>query len=158
MYNHEPPDYLCPFCTVASGQKDESVLTVPDDVVLRTNFVVGFISSHWWPRNPGHVILIPWDHYENIFDLPDHYGAKIYHASRRIAIAMKNVYGCDGISTRQHNEPAGNQEVWHYHQHLFPRYTADELYTRTAERFLTTPTQRQPYAQKLRSALADSTP
>lgn len=154
MYNHAPPNYLCPFCTVASGQEHETVYTVASDIVLRTNLVVGFISSHWWPRNPGHVILIPWDHYENIYDLPDEYGTEIFRASRRIALAMKAAYGCDGVSTRQHNEPAGYQDVWHFHQHVFPRYTGDELYTRSAERFLTTPSKRRPYADRLRSALA----
>ena len=66
---------------------------------------------------------------------------------------MKTAYGCEGISTRQHNEPAGMQEVWHFHLHVFPRYLDDGLYARTAERFLTTPSQRLPYAEKLRAEL-----
>lgn len=154
VYNHEPPDYSCPFCAVAAGQETESVYTVAGDVVLRNELVIGFVSSHWWPCNPGHAILIPSDHYENIYDLPDSYGAGIFQASRRIALAMKTAYGCDGVSTRQHNEPAGYQDVWHFHLHVFPRYTGDQLYTRTAERYLTTPSQRRPYAEKLRTALA----
>jgi histidine triad (HIT) family protein len=59
VYNHEPPDYICPFCKVAAGLEDEASYTVASDIVLRTNLVIGFISSHWWPCNPGHVILIP---------------------------------------------------------------------------------------------------
>ena len=155
MYNHEPPDYNCPFCKVAAGLEDEASYTVASDIVLRTNLVIGFISSHWWPCNPGHLILIPWDHYENIYDLPETCGTEIYRASREIALAMKTAYGCEGTSTRQHNEPAGMQEVWHFHQHVFPRYLDDGLYARTPERFLTTPSQRQPYAEKLRTALSD---
>ena len=157
VYNHEPDDYSCPFCAVAAGHESGSVYTVAEDVVLRGELVVGCISSHWWPRNPGHVILIPWDHFENIYDLPDEYGAEIFKASRRIALAMKSAYGCEGVSTRQHNEPAGYQEVWHFHQHVFPRYRGDDLYTRTAERFITTPSQRSPYAEKLKGALANLT-
>ena len=41
---------------------------------------------------------------------------------------MTAVYDCDGVSTRQHNEPAGNQGVWQYHQHVFPRNKGDKLY------------------------------
>lgn len=155
MYNHAPPGYCCPFCAITAGVENESSYTVAGDVVLRTGLVIGFISSHWWPRNPGHVILIPCEHYENIYDLPDNYGAEIFQASRRIALAMKSAYGCDGTSTRQHNEPDGMQEVWHFHQHIFPRYTGDDLYASTAERFRTTPSQRRPFAEKLRAALAD---
>ena len=84
VYNHEPPDYICPFCKVVAGLEDEASYTVASDIVLRTNLVIGFISWHWWPRNPGHVILIPWDHYENIYDLPETCGTEIYRASREI--------------------------------------------------------------------------
>ncbi len=34
--------------------------------------------------------------------------AKVHRAARLIAFAMENTYGRDGISTRQHNEPADN--------------------------------------------------
>jgi histidine triad (HIT) family protein len=41
---------------------------------------------------------------------------------------MKSSWECDGVSIRQHNEPAGNQDTWHYHMHVTPRFHADELY------------------------------
>ena len=69
--------------------------------------------------------------------------------SRRIAIALKRSYACDGVSTRQHNEPVGYQEVWHYHVHVFPRYEGDNLYG--SPRRNSTPEERQPYAASLRA-------
>ena len=95
MYNHAPPDYRCPFCPVAAGLEVEYCYTNADDVVLRTAQVTGFISSHWWPRIQGHVILIPNAHHESIYDLPDDYGAAIFKASRLVALALKTAYGCD---------------------------------------------------------------
>jgi histidine triad (HIT) family protein len=151
MHNHAPDDYACPFCTIAAGRFDS--LTQPGDLVLRTEHVTAFIAAHWWVANAGHVLVIPNAHYENLYDLPDEIGGQIHAAARRIAIALKQVYGCDGVSTRQHNEPAGNQDVWHYHLHVFPRYAGDELYLRTYEHRLTTPEERAPYAAKLRAAL-----
>lgn len=65
-----------------------------------------------------------------------------------MAMALKGAYACDGISTRQHNEPAGNQVVWHYHLHVFPRYNNDRLYTSTG--YYTEPEERVPYAARLR--------
>jgi hypothetical protein len=44
------------------------------------------------------------------------------------------VFGCEGISTRQHDEPAGNQDIWLVHRHVFPRGTVDRPYERHAER------------------------
>ncbi len=153
MYSHAPPGYLCPFCAIVAGEEADYCYTKQADVVLRTEHVTGFISSHWWPRNPGHVILVPNAHHDNIYERPVELGASLFEASRCIALAIKAAYGCDGISTRQHNEPAGNQDVWHFHLHVFPRYADDGLYIRTAERFLTTPTLRLPHAEKLKSAL-----
>jgi histidine triad (HIT) family protein len=42
---------------------------------------------------------------------------------------MKIIYQCDGVSTRQHNEPAGNQDVWHYHVHVTARFSDDNFYS-----------------------------
>jgi histidine triad (HIT) family protein len=151
MYNHAPGNYDCPFCRVAKNDfSSPFVYTNTDDVILQTQLATAFLSSHWWPNNPGHVLVIPNKHFENIYDLPLEYVADIHKVAQQIALAFKQVYKCDGVSTRQHNEPAGNQEVWHYHLHVFPRYQNDELYTLFWKRELTTPEQRLPYAQKLR--------
>jgi histidine triad (HIT) family protein len=79
--------------------------------------------------------------------------ASVYSTVRRVAIALKNAYECDGTSTRQHNEPGGNQDVWHLHVHVFPRYLGDRLYERSEEMRWATPAERAPYAAKLRAAL-----
>ena len=70
------------------------------------------------------------------------------------AVAMRAAYGCNGISTRQHNEPAGGQDAWHYHFHVFPRYHDDDLYgSKPLPRFATGE-QRWPHVEKLRARLS----
>jgi len=81
--------------------------------------------------------------------LPVEYAGEIHRAAQQVALAMKGMYGCDGISTRQHNEPAGNQDVWHYHLHVYPRYANDQLYLTKGYR--SDPEERSFYAEKLRS-------
>ena len=149
MYHHAPDGYRCPFCCVAAQQVDPAIETCPDDIVAASDQVTAFISSHWWPHNPGHVIIIPNQHYENIYDLPLTTALAIHALAREIALAMKHHYHCPGISTRQHNEPAGNQDVWHYHLHVFPRYHNDQLYL--LQRRRTGREESQPYALQLRS-------
>ena len=73
-------------------------------------------------------LIIPNQHFENIYDLPASLAGEIHRVARDIALALKATYACDGVSTRQHNELAGNQHVWHYHLHVFPRYGNDNLY------------------------------
>ena len=151
MYNHAPKNYICPFCLLIQGTENKDVLSVQNDVIYHTNAVTAFIGSHQWPNNHGNVIIVPNEHYENIFDLPLRYAQDIHRLAKSLAFVMKTVYACDGISTRQHNEPAGNQDVWHYHLHITPRYKNDNFYG--AQRELMPVEKRAKHAEILRVAL-----
>jgi histidine triad (HIT) family protein len=152
MYNHAPDGYDCPFCRLASGL--ETSISTQEDVIYRDEHVTAFMCAGWWPNNKGHVLIVPNSHYENIYDLPPELGTPIQRIAQRVAIAFRELYECDGVSTRQHNEPAGNQDVWHYHLHVFPRYEGDLLYI--SRRVSSTQEERAPYAAKLRAWLADN--
>jgi histidine triad (HIT) family protein len=69
--------------------------------------------------------MIPNQHAENIFDLPKDLAGKNYQVAPIIALGMKAIDSCDRISTRQPNESVGNQDAWHDHRHIFPRYIDD---------------------------------
>lgn len=146
-----PVDYDCPFCKVATGEGDAK--TLPSDIVYHDEHTTAFISPKWWPNNPGYAIIIPNQHYQDIFDLPAEVAAHIHRTAQKIAEAYVELYQCDGVSTRQHNGMYPLQEVLHYHFHLFPRYHNDQLYSLDDQFFRTTPEQRSPYAQKLRTFL-----
>lgn len=151
MYNHAPANYDCPFCKIAQGFDIEAPWTNQQDVVYRDTHVTAFISAAWWDKSAAHVLIIPNVHYENIYDLPIELATEIQRTAQKVALAFKEVYNCAGTSTRQHNEPAGYQEVWHYHFHVFPRYPDDNLYGEP--RRITQPQERLPYAAKLRAYL-----
>jgi histidine triad (HIT) family protein len=119
---HEPDGYECPFCRIAGGTH------LQERVVHRTADVMVLVNIKWWPNNRGGLLVVPVDHHENVFDLPPDLGMPIQWAIKQSAAALKSAFGCDGVSTRQHNEPAGNQDVWHHHTHVFPRYLGDRLY------------------------------
>lgn len=119
--------------------------------MLRTDHTTAFVNARWWPSNAGHVLVVPNVHVENIYEVSPELAGHVHEAARRVALALKSTYKCDGVSTRQHNEPAGDQEVWHYHVHVFPRYSGDDLYGRNAEHRYTTPEERAPYAARLRA-------
>jgi histidine triad (HIT) family protein len=156
MYNHAPDRYVCPFCSLIQGIRDERIYSVHSDIVYHDEVVAAFISSHQWPNNPGNVIVIPIAHYENLYNLPVECAVDIHRVVKSIALAMKAVYQCDGISIRQHNEPAGNQDVWHYHVHVTPRYNNDEFYTSMMHRALMPVEERAKHAEKLRDYLLNT--
>ena len=148
LYNHAPEGYVCPFCLIAEGVENEHVQTKQDDIIYKDKYITAFISAGCWKNNKGHVLIIPNQHYENIYDIPALLSARIHIFEKEVAIALKKVYKCDGVSSRQHNEPSGSQDVWHYHLHVFPRYANDNLYKTDREPL--TPHERAIYANKLR--------
>jgi histidine triad (HIT) family protein len=149
---HEPTGYVCPFCRLLHGVDTER--NRGDDIVWQDESTTALISPKWWSRNPGHAIVIPNAHVENLYEIDEELLGRVYGTVRRVAGALKETYDCSGTSTRQHNEPDGNQDVWHLHVHVFPRYAGDELYERHTEIRWATPAERAPFAARLRGARA----
>jgi len=153
MHNHAPKDYICPVCLGVRGVMSDKTLLLPQDVVYKDDLVTAFINSFWMKKNPGHVIVVPNEHFENIYDLPDELGIHIHKIARKIAIAMKQSYGCDGITTVQNNEPAGGQHAFHYHFRIFPRYDGDALHANMEDKQFADPAARKSFADKLSKLL-----
>ena len=151
MYNHAPPTYICPFCLIVQGVENAHVRTVQSDIIFKNEWVTAIVASHQWPTNPVNTLVMPNAHFENLYDLPSCYAVPIYSAAQQLALALKHVYHCDGVSTRQHNEPAGNQEVWHYHLHVTARYVDDNFYAIYTQEWQIMPlAERAEHAQRLR--------
>ncbi len=128
MYSHAPANYVCPLCQIAKGQMT-SRGSNEEAVIFRNDLITVFVAGKWWAAAPGHVIIIPNSHVENIYMLPDEIGHEISSMSKRVAIALKESRGCEGVSILQHNEPVGDQEVWHYHMHILPRVSGYDFHT-----------------------------
>lgn len=131
--SHAPPAYQCPFCAIVDGIERDDVATTQAEVLVRTTCVTAFVSSNQWLNNAGHVLIVPNQHIENLYELPTLLAAPLLELSQRIAMGLKATFNCPGVSTRQHNEPHGGQDVWHYHVHVFPRYENDGLYGATRQ-------------------------
>ncbi len=152
MHNHAPLEYVCPFCLLVQGDENSQTELKRTDVVFQTADVTAFMATRKYPNNPGHVLVIPNQHFENIFDLPLTLSSEIHSLSRDVALAMKAEYHCDGIMLRQHNEPAGGQNIWHYHLHVIPRYQNDDFHNAKKSPFEAD--ERARYAQKLKNWFA----
>ena len=68
MYTHAPKDYECPFCNFLKG--NETDFNQKQDIVYQNHYVTAFVAPKWWVNNPGHVLVIPNKHFENITTLP----------------------------------------------------------------------------------------
>lgn len=151
MYNHEPANYSCPFCTLVQG--GETKRNKQEHIIYQNKKVLAFVSPLWWINNPGNILVIPKQHVENIYDISDELLCQVYKVVKKTSIAMKHAYKCDGTSTRQHNEPAGDQFVWHFHVHVYPRYTNDKLYQNHDKNSFVEANEMKPYVKKLKKYL-----
>lgn len=123
---HAPDGYVCPFCELAAGDTtDPGNRCAVSDVVYQDADLLIMMGVDTTGHHPGHVMVCPTAHHENLYALPDGTLQRIALASRQVARAMLAAWAPDGISLRQHNEPAGHQHVWHYHLHLNPRFSVD---------------------------------
>lgn len=153
MYNHASKDYKCPICIAIKGQENEDTLIRQSDIVYKDDLVTAFISSFFIDKNLGHIIIVPNEHFENIYDLPTNYSSHISVVAQKMALALKKSYQADGVTTLQNNEPAGNQHAFHYHFHVFPRYENDDLHNNIQNKKPTTFEDRKPYAEKIKAVL-----
>lgn len=148
-------NYVYPICLGIKEEESPKTLMKPGDVVYKDDLITGFINSFFVGKNAGHVILVPNEHFESIYTLPPEYGHRIFDVAKKVSFAMKDVYGCDGITTRQNNEPAGDQHAFHFHFHIFPRYTDDGYNAvQPSEKRLADPAERKEYADKIKAALS----
>jgi len=121
-HRHEPDGYICPFCDIVRSSDQTTV-------IWRDNMSIAFLALHQPLKNHGSLLLCPLEHFENIYVLPESIGAHLFAVSKKLALALKAALGCDGVTIRQHNEPAGSQDVWHYHAHVVPRFANDRFYS-----------------------------
>ena len=108
----------CIFCAIVAGE-------IPAAKVYEDEDVFAFMDIA--PANPGHTLVIPKQHYRNIFDMPPEIGSKIMQAAIPIANAIRTALNPDGLNLFQSNEAAGFQTVFHFHLHLIPRWEDDPL-------------------------------
>jgi diadenosine tetraphosphate (Ap4A) HIT family hydrolase len=108
----------CIFCKIVRKEAPSSVIYEDDDVLA-------FMDIR--PVAEGHALVISKEHFENIYDVPEEVICKIHKIVKRVALALNETVKPDGISIVQQNGTAANQDVFHIHVHLIPRYEGQRM-------------------------------
>jgi histidine triad (HIT) family protein len=103
----------CKFCEIAA----QSVIVFEDPISL------GFLDHR--PLFPGHVLLIPKDHYETLADLPPNLIGPFFGNVQRLAGAVERGMHAEGTFVAINNRVS--QSVPHLHVHIVPRKKGDGL-------------------------------
>ena len=106
----------CIFCKIANGEIPSATLYEDED--FRVILDLG-------PASKGHALILPKQHYANLYELPDELAEKVIRLAKKMVIAMTKALQCDGFNVVQNNGEAAGQTVFHFHMHLIPRYKDD---------------------------------
>ncbi|MFR3442713.1 MAG: HIT family protein [Coprococcus sp.] len=108
----------CIFCKIANGEIPSA--TVYEDSICRVILDVN-------PANKGHALIIPKEHFDNIYSMDAETAVKIFTIATEVAKAQKAELNPDGLNILQNNGEAAGQTVFHFHMHLVPRYIKDNV-------------------------------
>ena len=108
----------CIFCKIVAG--DAAAVKVAE-----TEHALAFMDL--FPASPGHTLVIPKLHYENLFEATPESLPTVHLLARRVARAIKSALHPDGLMVFQLNGEAAGQTVFHYHAHLIPRMAGSEF-------------------------------
>ena len=109
-------DRDCVFCRIIRGELNSAI-------VYEDESTLAFMNLR--QSNEGHVLVVPRNHVEQIYNLDEDTACALAATVCKIARAVRSVYAPEGLSIWQSNGPAAFQEVPHVHWHVFPRYTDD---------------------------------
>lgn len=108
----------CIFCKIAAGEIPSA--TIYEDGDFRVILDIE-------PASKGHALILPKEHYANLYELSDELAAKALIVAKKVIAKMTEIVGCDGYNVVQNNGVAAGQTVFHFHIHLIPRYKDDNV-------------------------------
>lgn len=111
-------DPSCPFCRMVAGSIQASYVWEDPDVFA--------IMSLEQPT-PYKVLVIPKIHVASLFDLTDDLAASLFRVTVKVARAIRDASQCPGLNLVQANGRVGQQDVFHFHLHLVPRFENDGI-------------------------------
>jgi len=136
----------CVFCEIMAGR-------APGDIVYADDLTVAFLDPRQY--NPGHVLVIPRTHINDIRYLDPRTGAALMATSIKIARAVDRAFPNEGMTLWHSIGPAAFQEVPHMHMHVHPRRLGDGLLrVYPSAPVDADPATRTSYAERLRLVLA----
>ncbi len=111
-------DSNCIFCKIIDGVIPSTKLYEDEEFVIMLD--IG-------PASFGHALIIPKNHYANIFEMPEELLSKSIGLAKTWGEKIVKALGADGLNLVQNNGLAAGQTVFHYHLHLIPRYKEDQV-------------------------------
>lgn len=98
---------------------------LPADIVYEDEETLAFLDIS--PNVPGHTLVIPKKPVVNIFDVDDETLAAVMRTVRKVAPAVRDAVGAQGVHINSNHGEAAGQIVMHLHFHIIPRHDRSEF-------------------------------
>ncbi len=108
----------CIFCSIIAG-------AAPAEMVYADDDLVAFMDI--FPASRGHLLIVPRTHTRSLYDTPPELAAQTMALAARLAPALRDATGADGMNVWQSSERPAGQAVFHFHVHMLPRYRNDGI-------------------------------
>jgi histidine triad (HIT) family protein len=108
----------CIFCAICANE-------APAQVVDSDQRTISFMDIN--PATPGHALVVPRAHSEDLLDVSDEDLTATVLAARRLTERMERALEPAGFNLLNACRPAAWQTVFHFHVHVIPRYLDDPL-------------------------------
>ncbi len=108
----------CLFCKIVEKE-------IPSVAVYEDEEIYAFLDIH--PINRGHTLVVPKKHCSGFLDCDGSVLPSWILVTQKIAQAMKNGLGADGLNLMQNEGSAAGQAIPHLHIHIVPRFAGDGL-------------------------------
>ena len=103
----------CIFCKIAAGE-------IPSRKIYEDKDLIAIMDLS--PTSKGQSLIIPKEHYTNIYDIDEEIAGKVMKTAKKLATKMTVALNCDGFNLLQNNGETAGQTMFHFHMHLIPRY------------------------------------
>lgn len=111
-------DADCIFCKIIAGD-------IPSFKIFENEDSFAFMDIN--PANQGHALVIPKEHAADVHAVSDAAITATVVTAKKVAAAIDKTLAPDGLNLLQCNGPAAAQSVLHFHMHVLPRNTGDDL-------------------------------
>ncbi len=106
----------CIFCKSMNGE-------IPSEILFENES--SFVIAPKEAESKGHLLVIPKEHCENIFDISRDKLNDLMKVIKHISEKLKDNWGIEGINILHASGKVAQQSVFHFHFHLIPRFEND---------------------------------
>ncbi len=109
---------MCIFCKIINNE-------IPSKKIYEDEKVIAILDIS--QATQGHTLVIPKKHYTDIFDIEEDVLTHVTKITKVIAKHYEKTINLTDVNILNNSGPIAGQTVNHFHMHIIPRYTKNDI-------------------------------